>query len=110
MVARRVCLRKGLSITVAVLCMIGLFSVYHFHFNYEEDVQMDSSPRNVQVVRLIRVMQPLLKVVRFGSNIVMHSSLHRVILAYAALRRRRDCFFFFLLVYLINQSQFKKQH
>lgn len=50
MVARRICLRKGVCLTT--LCVFGFFTVYHFsHTGYEDGVQVDTNPRNVKVVR-----------------------------------------------------------
>jgi hypothetical protein len=52
MVARRLCLRKGLTISIASICIIGLLSVYHLSHRGpgEDGVRIDSPPRNVQVV------------------------------------------------------------
>ena len=54
MIARRVCLRKGLTITAAIIFIIGFFGIYHLSHRGPSgvSVSIDSIPRNVKVVRL----------------------------------------------------------
>lgn len=52
MITRRLCLRKGLTITAATIFIIGFFGAYHLsHRGSGINVDIDSIPRNVKVVR-----------------------------------------------------------
>lgn len=53
LVIRRICLRKGPSIALIIVCILGFFGIYHFSSTTTagKDLQVDASlPRDVKVV------------------------------------------------------------
>ena len=55
MLIRRICLKKGLFSGILLLYIIGFLCVYHFiHRTNVQNLQVDSGPRNVKTVSVLR--------------------------------------------------------